>query len=137
MLKRAGIISQFIRYGLIGLFSNCILYFGYLLFTAFGVGHKIAMTLIFIVGTSQTFIFNKRLAFRHTGLPVATFIKYIFVYLAAYLFNLASLILFVDFLDVSHKLVQGIVILLAAPLIFLILRYWVFRKASEIDENSI
>ena len=51
---------QFIKYVVIGLISNGILYFAYLGLTKYGMGHKTAMTLLYIIGVLQTFIFNKK-----------------------------------------------------------------------------
>ena len=51
---------QGLRFGIVGLVSNAVLYLLYLLLTTVGVGHKTAMTLLFAVGTLQTFVVNKR-----------------------------------------------------------------------------
>lgn len=118
---------QGVRFGIVGLTSNVVVYLIYLLVTTFGMGHKTAMTLLFAVGAMQTFVFNKRWTFGHHGLPHSTFIKYLSIYSLAYLFNLAALLLFVDHLGLPHQLVQGVMIVTIALMLFLLQRYWVFR----------
>jgi len=115
---------------LVGLASNVVLYLLYLLLTTAGLGHKTAMTLLFTVGTLQTFLFNKRWSFAHHGLLQACFIKYVVAYGAAYFFNLAALFVFVDCFSLPHQFVQGTMILIIALMLFTAQRYWVFRAST-------
>ncbi|MCM8920925.1 MAG: GtrA family protein, partial [Candidatus Thiodiazotropha sp.] len=62
-----GIHNQFIRYAMIGIGSNLVLYIAYLLMTSLGVGHKTAMTIIYGVGILQTFLLNRYWTFNHQG----------------------------------------------------------------------
>ena len=122
--------SQSLRYGIVGLGSNVVLYLLYLLFTGVGSGHKTAMTILFVIGTVQTFILNKRWTFGYKDFEKYIFAKYIIIYGGAYLINLVALMLFVDYLGFPHKIVQGIMIILVAVLLFMLQRYWVFRKLN-------
>ena len=126
---------QGLRFGIVGLASNAVLYLLYLLLTTVGVGHKTAVMLLFAVGTLQTFVFNKRWTFGHRGLPHAFFVKYVTIYSLAYLLNLASLLLFVDHLDFPHQIVQGVMILIAALMLFLLQKFWVFRGVVLYDSG--
>ncbi len=58
---------QFIRYAVVGLISNVSLYLVYLALTSAGMGHKIAMTLLYVVGVSLTFLLNRNWSFRQNG----------------------------------------------------------------------
>lgn len=118
---------QGLRFALVGLGSNLVLYVLYLLLTTAGLGHKTAMTLLFAVGTLQTFIVNRAWTFGYKGGVQASFAKYVASYGAAYLLNLAALLLFVDHLNFPHQIVQGLMILTLALMLFLAHRYWVFR----------
>lgn len=112
---------------MVGLASNLVLFLLYLSLTGLGIGHKSAMTLLFVVGTLQTFVFNKRWTFTHQGYLQASFLKYLAVYGFAYLLNLTSLLVFADHLGLPHQIVQGVMILSLAILLFLLQKYWVFR----------
>lgn len=122
---------QFFRYALVGLASNVVLYVGYLVVTSAGIGHKTAMTLLYIVGLLQTYIFNRRWTFLYRGEISGSMLRYAASYAFGYLFNLAALFALVDMLGLPHRVMQGVLIMLVATLIFLLQKYWVFRKRAE------
>ena len=109
---------QFIKYVVIGLASNGILYFAYLGLTAYGLGHKTAMTLLYILGVLQTFIFNKKWTFSHHGTVSRTLIRYILSYVLGYILNFVALYYFVDRLLFPHQMIQGAMIILIAFMLF-------------------
>lgn len=135
-------LRQLIRFGVVGLASNLLGFVWYLLATWLGVGPKIAMSLLFLIGTLQTFIFNKRWSFEHRGPSRSVFMRYLTVYLFGYLFNLLMLVIFVDIAKYSHVAVQGTMILVVAAMMFILQKFWVFpmppSSLSEIkNDNSI
>lgn len=115
------------RFVAVGISSNVLLYILYLMLTATTVGHKSAMSLLFAVGTAQTFFFNKHWTFAHKGFFRTSFFRYAAVYGFAYLLNLMALVVLVDNLGYSHQIVQGIMILCLALMLFSLQKYWVFR----------
>ena len=119
---------QVIRFAVVGFASNLVLYLVYLGLTSIGLGHKIAMSILYVVGVLQTFVFNKKWTFRHHGYQMVTFMRYISLYLFGYLINLAVLIVMVDQLGYSHELVQGVTVLVLAVLSFVFQKAWVFRS---------
>jgi putative flippase GtrA len=121
---------QFFRFILIGIFSNLLLFGFYLFLTGFGVGYKTAMTLLYGIGIAQTFFLQKRLTFNHQGFFRSSFFKYLTAYGLGYLINFSALLFFVDYLAFPHELVQGLMILIIAVLMFLLLKLWVFRSAT-------
>lgn len=126
--------AQFTRYLIVGLVSNAILYLGYLGLTAFGMGHKLAMTALYVLGVCQTFFFNRSWSFQDTGSIQGVFVKYAAVYGTGYAINLSLLWLFVDELGLPHQVIQGILIFVVAIFIFSSLRFWVFiRPLSDRD----
>ena len=126
--------AQFTRYLIVGLASNAILYLGYLGLTAFGMGHKLAMTALYVLGTSQTFFFNRSWSFQDTGSIHGVFVKYSAIYGMGYAINWSLLWLFVDELGLPHQVIQGILIFAVAIFIFSSLRFWVFiRPLSDRD----
>lgn len=122
---------QSVRFLIVGIASNLVLYLVYLLITAAGVGHKLAMTLLFLAGTVQTFFFNKKWTFSHDGFYSSTFVKYASAYGSAYLMNLAALVIMVDRMGLPHQAVQGAMIIIVALLLFLLQRLWVFRTPTR------
>ncbi len=121
--------AQFTRYVIVGLVSNAILYLGYLALTAFGMGHKLAMTVLYLLGGCQTFFFNRSWSFQDSGRIQGAFVKYATVYGTGYTINWSLLWWFVDKLGLPHQVIQGILIFVVAGFIFFSLRYWVFRHA--------
>ena len=124
------IACQFVKFAVVGLVSNGALYLAYLLLTWLGVGPKLAMTLLYILGTVQTFAFNHRWTFRSVERYGAAFTRYVFTYASGYLLNLAVLACFVDLLSFPHQVVQGIMILALAVYNFVLMRVWVFKATG-------
>jgi putative flippase GtrA len=129
-------IPQMIRFGFVGLVSNLILYFVYLIITAVGVEYKISMTVLFCLGALQTFFFNKRWTFNHDGLLRSSLIKYLTVYSFAYLFDLGCLMVFVDVLGYPHQIIQGILIIVVALMLYYLQSRWVFFDVCTKKDGS-
>lgn len=125
--------TQFIRYVVVGLASNATIYVGYLLLTRFGMGPKLAMSLLYGVGVVQTFVFNKKWSFRFEGTATPALVRYATVYAVGYVINFFALMLLVDQAKLQHQLVQGVVIFVVAMMLFVAQRYWVFRQTTRSD----
>lgn len=119
---------QLLRFGVVGLASNGVLYVVYLVLTAAGLGPKLAMSLVYAAGVMQTFWFNRGWTFEHGGRMDAAFIRYISVYAGGYFANLLILAWLVDGLGFPHQIVQGVTILLLAACFFLLQKFWVFKR---------
>ena len=119
--------SQFLRFAIVGCVSNAVLFLMYLALTTLGMGHKVAMSALYLVGIMQTFVFNKRWSFKYKGAVPTALFRYWIVYASGYLLNLSVLMILVDHLGFPHQMVQGIMILVLAVLIFLAHKFWVFR----------
>jgi putative flippase GtrA len=128
---------QLSRYVVVGLISNAIGYLLYLLLTTLGLGHKTSMTLLYVIGTLQTFVFNKRWTFTHHGGTRQSLLRYLMAYGGCYILNLALLYFLVDQIRLPHLLVQGIAILGIALLLFFLQRYWVFAPfQSQLQKDQ-
>ena len=121
--------SQFLRFAIVGLVSNALLFLLYLVLTKLGMGHKVAMSSLYLVGVMQTFVFNKRWSFKHKGVVRTALFRYWLVYALGYLLNLLALMILVDRVGLPHQLIQGIMILVLAILLFVAQKFWVFRTA--------
>ena len=121
-------VGQFLRYAVVGLASNLLLYLAYLGLTQLGVGYKTAMTILYLTGVCLTFAFNRNWTFKHQGHYTRSFIAYVAVYAFGYVLNLAVLFLLVDRLGYPHQWVQGFMILFLAVLLFSLQKLLVFRN---------
>jgi len=122
------ISKQFLRYAVVGLVSNLLLYLAYLLITQQGVGYKTTMTLLYAVGVSLTFGFNRNWTFSHQGHVTKAFIAYILVYALGYVLNLVALYVLVDRFGFRHQWIQGFMIVILAVLLFTFQKYLVFKE---------
>src|SRR5213594_4046792 len=94
--------TEILRFGVVGLASNALLYLLYLAITAVGVEPKAAMSLLYLVGVVQTFVLNKRWTFQHEGHVRQTAIRYWVAYASLYMANIVLLIIFVDKAGFDH-----------------------------------
>jgi len=123
-----GVRKQFIRYAVVGLASNAIGYVLYIVLTRLGLGPKLAMSLLYGIGVLQTFVFNKRWTFGHRGAHGLVFLRYCVAYGFGYFINLLVLLVLVDQHGYSHEIVQGVMILSLAVMLFLLQKYWIFQS---------
>lgn len=126
-------LRQFSTYALIGLLTNALGYSIYLVLTYLGGGPKLTMTSLYIVGTLVGFMANQRITFQQNFGNGVKWIRYIQAQVAGYLLNLTILILFVDWLNFSHQLIQAIAIIIVAIFLFIMLRVYVFAPNLAIN----
>lgn len=122
---------QLIRYGLMGVVSNTVIYFVYLFNTYLGVEPKTAMTLVYIIGASIGFIGNRKWTFAHSEDSSSAVLRYVLAHLFGYMLNFLILFTFVDRLGYAHQWVQALAIVTVAGFLFLIFKYFVFRERVQ------
>jgi putative flippase GtrA len=120
---------ELIRYGIVGITSNASIYLLYLALTALGMEPKVAMSLLYVMGILQTFVFNKSWTFRYAGPRHSALWRHVVLYVVGYLIQLLLLILMVDTLGWRHEWVMAGVVLLMSAFFFLGQKYWVFRRS--------
>lgn len=106
-------------------------YFLYFLITRLGIEPKIAMTFIYCAGVFLNFALSRKWVFEYRGGWGGTFGGYVFSYLFGYILNYGLLWLFVDKIGWNHLLVQAISIVVVAIVLFVSLRFFVFRHPAE------
>ena len=119
---------QLIRYGLVGVVSNAVIYCIYLLITYCGVEPKIAMTLVYIIGVFIGFVGNWKWTFAQGGPLSDAALRYVLAHLFGYMLNFLILFIFVDRLGYAHQWVQALAIVMVAGFLFLVFKYFVFRE---------
>ena len=119
--------KQFIRYAVVGLASNGAIYLLYLWATSLGIGPKMAMTGLYMLGVLQTFIFNKNWSFRFAGAAAPALARYAVVYALGYVINFLVLTVLVDQAGLPHQWVMAGLVLFMALFLFAGQKFWVFR----------
>jgi putative flippase GtrA len=123
--------AQLLRYSVVGVGSNALGYVLYLGLTALGMAPKIAMSLLYMVGVLQTFVFNRSWTFRYSAQGQAAFRRHVLLYAAGYLIQLLLMALLVDALHWPHQWVMAGVIVSMAVFFFAGQKFWVFRPPSK------
>lgn len=123
--------QQFIRYAAVGLAANALAYLIYLALTILGLGHKLAMTLVYGASVLQTFFLNKKWSFSFAGATNPALVRYLIAYAGGYVVNFLALWELVDRVGWPHQWVQAVTIVVVAVLLFAAQRYWVFPQGSE------
>jgi putative flippase GtrA len=129
-------LTQAVRFAVVGLASNALGFCWYLLLTWLGMGPKAAMSLLFLIGTSQTFIFNKHWSFQYGGTDRLVLVRYFVAYGLGYVLNLAMLIVLVDYANYPHAPVQAAMIVVVAAVMFLLQKFWVFASHTASPSPS-
>ncbi|MCF1489788.1 GtrA family protein [Pseudomonas sp. AA27] len=123
-------LAQFIRYGIVGVTSNGLVYLGYLLLVYADVGKKLSMTLMYLIGVVFGFIANHQWTFMQ-GKQRGAMLRYVQMHIIGYLLNFLLLLIFSDLLGYPHQAVQAVAILVVALYGFLACKYFVFRGDSK------
>lgn len=124
-------LLQFLRYVVVGVLTNALLYSSYLLLSAFGIGAKTAMSLLYIPGVMVGFLGNRNFTFRHEGRIPSSMLRYFATYAFGYVFNFASLAVFVDVLHLPADYVVLALIVVTAVMLFALQRWWVFSRGER------
>jgi putative flippase GtrA len=121
---------QLMRYGLVGIVINAALYIGYLCLVFFGIEPKISMSIVYVIGLGVGFYGHKNLTFFHTENFKYAIARYLISHVGGYAINFFLLLAFVDYMNLSHALVQGISVFIVAAYLFIIFKYWVFSEKN-------
>ena len=125
-------VTQFVRYGAVGVLTNGVGYVLYLALSWGGVDPKLAMSLLYAVGVVISFLANRSWSFRHDGKLRKSFPRHLIAYAVGYLINLILLWVGVDRLGIPHEVVQALAIVVVAAILFAMLKFWVFRTRKRI-----
>lgn len=121
-------IARLLKFGIVGLVSNIVVYLMYLIITSQGVEHKKAMSILYFVSVMITFLLNRNWTFKSYSNAHKSFLLYIFSYLVGYVINLLSLFVLVDLAGFDHRLVQGCMVLVIAAFLYTAQVKFVFKE---------
>lgn len=134
LFDRAG-WDQLVKFAFVGISRNTLSYLIYLAITSLGIDPKIVMSFLYIIGTTVSFLVNRRWTFSHEGSLRRSVPRFVLAYLLGYLINLSLLLVFVDHMGFPHQLVQPVAIVVVALYLFLMLRFFVFSRPVRTMEN--
>ncbi len=129
-------ITQFLRYVMVGLFSNLAAYLVYLYITHLGVAPKLAMTLLYTTSVVISFAGNRQLSFSYKGGISTAALRFIAAHICGYFLNLSILIVFADMMGYPYQIVQAVAMIVVALFLFVIFRYFVFYNKPVADKDA-
>lgn len=135
--QRQTVIRQAIRYAVVGIVNNSTGYLIYLLLTYLGTAPKLTMTLLYAVGATIGYAGNRRFTFAHSGNVMASGSRYLVAHFFGYLINLATLIIFVDYLGYRHQWVQAAAIFVVAGFLFFAFKFFVFTGSDSMNADKL
>ncbi len=125
------LLTQFIKFGLVGLSNAIVLYGVYYLLLKAGMHYILAYIIAFILSVLNAYLWNNRFVFKNS---TESFFKKIIKVYASYTFTflLSTILLYVwvDLLHVSDKIGPIINIVITTPINFIMNKIWAFRKKS-------
>lgn len=124
------VTGQLIKYCVVGFCANALSYGSFLLLTHLGMDPKIAMTCLYLIAATASFLLNRKWTFSHDGEMFGIAVRYALAQLAGYLLNLLILIVFRDHMGFSAALVQACAVVTVAVFLFAVSKFLVFRSQA-------
>ncbi|MGC1182738.1 GtrA family protein [Legionella sp.] len=119
---------QLLYYGIIGLLTNALGYFLFVLLTYVGVGAKISVTCLYLLCALLSFLSNWRITFNQFGAFLVTGVRFIAAHLVGYLINFIILLVFVDGLNYPAYKIEAFAIIMVAGYMFIAFKFFVFSN---------
>ena len=135
------LLTQFIKFGIVGLSNTIISYGVYAGLTYVGVPYVLASVIGFVVSVLNSFFWNNRYVFKKNDgeqrNPWWTLAKTFLAYAGTGLIlSNILLVLFVDKMGISKYLAPILSLVITIPLNFVINKYWSFRTKRIKEEND-
>lgn len=126
------VLLQLARYGVAGVGTNLVAYILFLLLSASGIDHKLAMSMVYVAAASAGFFANRKWVFSSGSGLLGTGIRYSIAHVSGYLLNLSILWLFVDQLKYPYQYIQAAAIFVVAGFLFCVFRIFVFPAGNKL-----
>jgi putative flippase GtrA len=125
-------MTQFIKFGLVGLSNTAISYGTYSLLVFLGVYYILASVIAFVVSVCNSFYWNNKYVFSsHDNKFYTLFRKFIktFIAYASTGLLLQNILLWtlVEYFHISEYLAPLLILVVTVPLNFILNKYWAFR----------
>lgn len=123
------IITQFVKFGIVGFTNAVVLYVIYYVLLRLGLYYIISYIIAFLISVLNAYLWNNKFVFRDSG---EVFLKKILKVYASYTttFILSTVLLYVwvDIIGVSEKIAPLINICITTPINFVMNKKWAFKR---------
>ena len=123
--------SELVRFGIVGITHNLLGYAVYILITWLGTDPKIAVAILYPVGTMISYFVNRRWTFNHQGRLSDSMFRFMLMHGLGYLANLVIIYVGYDLMKVPHQLVQLFAMGFLAATFFLVSKFFVFTARGS------
>lgn len=131
----SGLVTQFIKFGLVGVANNVIFLAVYYLIVLWQSNLYLVGNVVgFLVSTLNAYLLNSRFVFgkgRANGKSGQALVKTYVTYTVSLGISTGLLYLLVDQWGISEKIAPLISLMITVPLNFLLNKLWVYRTRSE------
>lgn len=147
--KARTVISQFIRFGVVGVSNTLLSYVLYRLglyllrrvHFAPAVDYQLAYAFAWALSVIWSFYWNRRFVFEATNKEEVPWVRALLKTFASYAFsglllNNALLFVWVEMLGISKEIAPLINLVITVPLNFIMNKFWAFRKKKKKDSNG-
>lgn len=124
-------LGELVRFGVVGVAHNLLGYLVYLLVTWLGTDPKIAVAILYPLGTLFSYFANRHWTFNHKGAIGTSMTRYLGMHVMGYALNLVIIYVGVDLLAFPHQLVQLMAMGVLAMMFFAISKLFVFQGDKD------
>jgi putative flippase GtrA len=138
-MKSFSPLTQFIKFGIVGLSNTAISYGTYSLLVYFGVYYIVASVIAFIVSVINSFYWNNKLVFASDDNLKKTLLKKFIKTILAYsstglVLQNVLLLMLVELFNFSEYLAPLIILIITVPLNFILNKYWAFKEVENEED---
>jgi len=123
-------IKRLLKYILVGLGTNGLLYAASLVLVFLGISAPGAMAMVFPVGVLISFLFNRNWTFQMAGQKKSFFARYALIYGLVFILSPGGVYI-LELGGASSAVALFLMTGLNAVVLFILLNVWVFRPASK------
>ena len=121
-------MGELVRFGVVGVAHNLLGYLVYLLITWLGTDPKLAVAILYPIGTAISFFANRQWTFEDKGHVGHSMSRYLAMHAFGYALNILIIYVGVDHLQFPHQLVQLFAMGFLAVLFFLMSKFLIFNE---------
>ena len=127
MEKYIGLLKQFIKFGIVGVSNTLVALAVYYALVYLSVHYILANVAGFIVGTLNSYYWNNKYVFNHTGGHLRAITKMFACYAFTFVLSSGLLILQIEYFEISEYIAPLVNIPITVVINFVINKFWVFK----------